>query len=453
MKRSLPRLVATYVFTLLALAIVIPTVKFDFRGQHYQLRNLNPEDFDKSFLIQEFAFSPALDLQGGDVTIINVDVSRDLPENRAKSLNKVRDIVLTRLRLVGLGDFEVSTLENAETGEYKLVLKYPQPIAPELLDILIGRGEVSFWTEDVTASEEEKQNAYFDFFAGRKQENIDNSDLLGARVVSDSRIIVSGVETPANFGLKVKFLPAAKLKFASALYESPTGQPILVAIDSTPMGVQAGGQLFNSLDPGDELLLYTFSDDTRLYNAVYAAVISTPVLDYALEIEDTFALAPTLGSDTLPRLTLALPLGFAVSLAAICFYFRRFEKWLIMLNVINALWLVALLKIFGITLSMPMLLGAIATLVLFMLMSVMLLQKVRTEKLQPEELENYYLDVRNKYRNMIVVALVLALALNIWSTLEFAQLADGIGFGLIAGLLAFIIAVRAHLPFLSETKK
>lgn len=448
MKRSLFLLIVTAILSLLALSIALPTVYLHIGGQFKRVRGLDPKDFKPDFLIPEFGFKPSLDLNGGKVSTINIDLSVLPKSQRLTKFSQIRNIIFFRLTNIGFTDFELDDVFNEDTDQYKLFLRYPEDIDQSLLTLMLQKGEVSAWVPDPQNKTDQSKST--DPFAGRLQTGITNSDFSYVAVISDSRIYLSDKTKPSNFGLKVVFNDESSQKMANAVLQS-TSSPMLFAIDQQPVAFQAPGVSINTANIGTELLLATFGSDTQRYNSIVAAVMASPTIDFPVKVDSTETIAPKFDTNTLNLIKAGSLISFVLAQGLLIFYFRKYAKPVVLLNVIFLTWSIALMKIFNVTLSFATYAGFMLMLSGFMSFIVLLMYRTRvkvTGGLTKDELQQAYSRTSSDYNKFFLLTLSLALILQLLRMVNLNQFALGVGFGAITGLLVMNFVARAILPYL-----
>ena len=133
------------IFVVFALTIAIPTFIVNINNQNYKIRGWDPIDFNPNFLLSEFKFLPSLDLYGGSITTISVDMT-DVPEEQKLTvLENTKNLLYRRLLKTNPGYFEINSMVSKEKNEYNLILKLSEKISGDYLSILISPADISFW--------------------------------------------------------------------------------------------------------------------------------------------------------------------------------------------------------------------------------------------------------------------------------------------------------------------
>ena len=457
MKVSVFNITLTVFLSAFALAIAFPTLIIRINNDYYKIRGIDPQDLNAKYVVKEFTFQPAIDVQGGNIITLDVDMGTIADVEKDTEFQRIKDILFTRLTYANFGDFELTSLVNKNEGKYRIILKLPNNIPTELVNLLVTAGNVRVWVEDPNSQikPEEIKTA----FDGRKVTDITNSDFASVSVISgDSRIFVSDPTKPNNFGLKVIFKDEAVYKFFTALYSSPRQTlAMMFTVDNAPVAVQTSGQLFNQLNPGKELLLFTIVPDTSLDNAVLAAIFSTPPLPANVTVSSVAAIPPPLGVTFLPNLKIALLVAFITVQSLLLFYFKRRAYILIVINSIYLVVSIALLKIFNVTLSLALIWGYLLSLVGFLGFMLLVLNRIRSASrgaITNEELSAVYQMSSIQNRNIFILAVLIALVFYFYGNLLLKHFAFGWGFGVASGFLVIILPLKALLPlFLLKFKK
>ena len=112
------------IFVVFALTIAIPTFIVNINNQNYKIRGWDPIDFNPNFLLSEFKFLPSLDLYGGSISTISVDM-KDVPEEQKLTvLENTKNLLYRRLLKTNPGYFEINSMVNKEKNEYNLILNH-----------------------------------------------------------------------------------------------------------------------------------------------------------------------------------------------------------------------------------------------------------------------------------------------------------------------------------------
>lgn len=460
MKRSKIRLLFTVIVTLVTLLIAVPTITFTLGDENKRIRGINPEDLNSSFITSEFGFRPSLDFQEGYATEFNVQLDVLPVRDRSATLNRIRNIIYRRLQLSGIADFELDSLENHETGEYKLVLKSSEQINILLLDLLVQRGELSAWIDDPTvdtaeATEEDLQDPFFT----RQQTGITNDDIESASVVSDSRIFLFDPSTPQNYGIRLVYRPESTNSYVNAAQQSVgSTSPILYAIDSNPIAFQTPGQIYDPLNPGRTSLLVTLNEDTRQTNAIIASVMGTPTINFPVSLLDQQVLQSRYGGVTVSVLQIGSVVGFVLLQLAFWVFFRKQALFSLVMQSLFAVWGLALMKMFTLTLSLGTLLGFLSGFSMFMIFMGFLLVRLRdfaSDGYSKDELAQVHSETVKSFRNFSIVLLLIILISQSFGIVPVLHYTNGLGFAIVSGILVVLIALPGVLPefYLRKTKK
>ena len=452
MKKSLFNSLLWLVITIFLFTIAFPTLIINYNNATYRVEGWDPSDVNPSFIFPEFRFLPALDLQGGNIATLKVDLSSVEESQRDIKLNEIKNIIFLRLLKTNPGYFELHSSVNKENGEYNLLLKLPEKINESFLNLLITPANLMFWVEDSEmagkVSEEEAQQ---NILAGRKMSNLTNSDIESVSVVSDARCYFNDAAAPRNFCIKVIFKPESKTEFLEALYASPTGQtPLLLVIDGVPIAVQAMGQFYSGVTPDRELLLYPGITDEWVATAVLAAIVSDTPIESSVSLTSVNTVEPLLGLNTLSYLKLSLISAvFAVCLL-LAVYFRKRSLLAIAGLLLFLIYDIALMKVFNLVLDLPLIAGFLASLLLFLSFIIYMLYRIRTASksgLEAEELESALEVVSKHYRNLTLIVVIGAFIISVFAPLFVISFYNGMGFGVIVGLILLAFPVK-HLASL-----
>lgn len=469
---------------ILSFLIALPTINMKIGDNELNIRGLNVDDIKKDTQIQDFQFASSLDINGGQVVTYTADLSGIAEENRDAVFNEIKSIINFRISKMNVGDYELSTFVDKETPAYKVVLKAPQSLKEEQLTQLDSRGEISFWieqAEQIAFDEngepiDEKKNKKKDPLEGTAYESrvitdLNNLDIISAHVISDSRVFLTSafLESipdqsilPENsgqirtYGVSVTYNSSSNIALFTALSANPLGtSPMLVSIDGEPVAYQASGQDLSTftLDKENTVLFYTLTNDTSRDNQVLAALLSSPSIDYPVELTSVEVISPILGNHISNNIKVGLGLSFVLSQALLFYYFKKSRgRFVILTNTIYLVTTIALLKVFGtisnanIPLSFALVAGVIMAIASFMAFTALMTYRIRTKSqggLLKDEVVDEYIRTRDEYRNFVIAFVLIAFVIQSYGTLPLDQFANGLGFGVISGLFSFLFIVKS----------
>jgi hypothetical protein len=457
-KKSLFQSIFWFLLTIVFFTIAFPTLVVNFNNNLYRFRGWDPVDLNPEFLLQEFRFFPSLDLQGGNIATLSVDLSDVNEAERETKLEEIKNIIFLRLLKINPGYFELHSSFSAELQEYNLLLKLPEKIDENLLSILISPGQSVFWVEDTSITEEiPEEIAQQDPLAGRKATDLNNEDIASVTIVSDARCYFNDPSAPKNFCLKILFKPDSKSEFIEALYASPTGQvPLLLLVDNFPVAVQAQGQFYSGVTPDRELLLYTVVADTWLANAVLGSIVSDSSLDRNVSLTSINTIDPLLGINTLSNLKMAIFSALIAISVLLYIYFRKRSGFAILAIIIFLIYDIAFMKIFNLVIDLPLIAGFLASFLIYLMFIIYLLYKVRSASskgLDHIELESAYETVKGYYRNLALVVIIGAFIVSILAPIFVINFYNGLGFGIIIGLVLIYLPIKQLLSVIFLRKE
>ena len=442
-------------FVLGLLSIAIPTITFKIGDEYKRIRGIDPKDFSKDFVISDFAFRPSLDLQGGKIATFKIIIPIEGAEKRKEELEKTKNIIFSRLINSRISNFELNSLVNTEKDEYKIILKFPNNLSENLMQVITTPGNISFYTDDSQNQKTDTTdpNATKDKpFGDRIITKLSNSDIESVKVVSDARCYFNDINAPRNYCLAIQFKASSDTLFKNALYSNPTPKlPLLMVIDESPIAVQTGGQIFNPTRPGRELLVYPVVDDNWLATSILGSLMNTTPLTTYIEKEQINDLQPLLQEDIINVVKISLLVGFVICDVLLIIYFRKKALFAIVVSTIFLITNIAVLKIFNLILDLPLIFGFILAYALFMAFVIGLLYRIRTASksgLIEEELFISKEAIKFEYRNITLVVVLISFVMNIFGTIFSVSLFTGFTFGLLLGLVIVYNAFSIVLPII-----
>ena len=134
MKVSVFNITLTVFLSAFALAIAFPTLIIRINNDYYKIRGIDPQDLNAKYVVKEFTFQPAIDVQGGNIITLDVDMGTIADVEKDTEFQRIKDILFTRLTYANFGDFELTSLVNKNEGKYRIILKLPNNIPTELVN-------------------------------------------------------------------------------------------------------------------------------------------------------------------------------------------------------------------------------------------------------------------------------------------------------------------------------
>ena len=440
---------------LLALfSIAVPTISLKISDNYYRIRGIDPKDFDETLVISEFGFRPSLDLQGGKIQTFKVNLENIEVGKRSEELENVKNNIFIRLLESKMFNFELNTLSNEITNEYKIIIKYPNNIDENLLQVLITPGNISFYADDSlntkpNETEEEKQQKPY---GERAITNLTNNDIEAVNVISDARCYFNDITKPRNYCLMIVFKDESKTKFINALYKNPTPKvPLLAVIDGAPVAVQTGGQIFNPTSPGRELLVYPVVDDTLTATSVLGSLMNSIPIETSVEQEKIDSISPLIQEDIMTLVKVSLMSAVIISYGLLLFYFRKRGVFAIVASIVFLITDIAMMKMFNLILDIPLIIGFLLAYSLFMVFVINLIFKYRTLSkgtLLADELTVNFENHRTEYRNVTLLITAVAFVMTFFGTVFAISLFTSFAFGVILGLTIMYIAFPVLLPLI-----
>lgn len=426
----------------------IPSFGFNLGSKHVEVRGLNPEDIGLQNYFSKFSFNPSLDFEGGTETILKIDIEASDDEKKLIEFERTRNIIATRLQSLRLGDFNLKSYYNLEEDDFQLHLRTSDPIDQAVLGILLTNGNVGLWIEDseIEVSEEEAQ--LNPFFAGRRQLEVNNSNILSVGIISDSRIYIQDANEPNEHGFEIKFDQNA----VPELYEAALSRvPILITIDNSPVAVQATGQLATETDYGDTILAASLFTDEDLLNSILRAVMATPTINGFVDVAQSYSVGPELGNGFRTEVMANFAIGFVMLCCAFGVFFKRRSIGAIVSLFFYITLSIALFQLLNSILSIAVIIGFMIAIVFFVIFLLLLNQRilVRTKQgLTDNELFGVLNTTKDQHQKVFIFLIALGLVLQFWGTVDFYHFGFGLGIGAVAGYLAMILAIPSVYPYI-----
>lgn len=458
MKKSIIKVVFWGLLSIILLAIAIPTITVNINNQYYRIRGIDPQDVNSNYLIKEFKFTPSLELQGGSIGTIDIDMTNVKTEDRASVFATNRNNFLLRLytfqsflkRSLRSLNFEVQEAISTDNTSYKLLAKFPEVVDKERLSIFTTSGSISVWVDDSAntdpnATEEELANLPY---GQRTMAEIGNENIASVNVITDSSCYFNDETTPRNFCLRMTFKADAQSKFNKAFVETATLKyPAILVVDGAPIAVKSTGQTLNVNSPGLSIDWYPLVDDDYETTAILASVLNEAPLSSNVALGEFNTLEATTGVNTLNYLKIAIFSAFIVVNVLLMVYFKK-RGWLAVgLNVLFAIFTVAVMKMFGLVLDYALVVGAVASFLVFLSFVSYMLYQIRTAAsggLTETEIDDLYTHTKKYYTYFTILTCIIALFISYFAPAFLLSMFIGFGFGVIMGYIVLSLP-GAHL--------
>lgn len=433
------------------LAVAIPTLSIKTSDNTYlRIRGIDPKDISSNYVISDFSFRPSLDLQGGTVQNLSVNLDSFDKSQRKAELEKIKNQIFIRLLQSRISNFELNTLVSVDRNEYKLVLKYPDNIDPNLMQVIITPGYIQFYADN---SLNVTDNSMDDSaYGNRIAANLSNDDIASVKLVSDARCYFNDSTTPRNYCLAINFKSTSYDAFKAALYNNPTPTlPLLVVIDGAPIAVQTGGQIFNASSPGTELLVYPVVDDTITATSVLGSLMNSQPISSSISQDNVDKISPLLNENILLILKISLLCAVVISDVLLMFYFRKKGLFAVAASSVFIVTNIAVMKMFNLILDIPLVIGFILAYVLFMVVVMNLIYKLRTASkgaLMEDELATHFDNHKKEYRNITLLIVAISLVMSYLGTVFSISLFTSFAFGILLGFTIFYVAFPVLLPLI-----
>jgi len=486
------KLIVIAVISIIAFAISIPTISFSINDRDYQIRGFKLADVSQNKILGDFSFQKSLELHGGNRYTYEISLQNNDSQHIQEVTDRVMEIMEARLYFLNLGEYKIYSLIEGDKSQPKaqIIVEVAYEVDSEIMRKLANRGEVEAWTIDyerlygtssinVEGAESETPEMVDPyagtFFETRKQEYFKNEDIAFVSIVSDSRVFMDNTvvsmlpendyfpeesTTPLNFGLKLHVSEDAKQRFLIMLSSNPRGlSPVIFSIDGEPVALQASGDTSSTNQAPDSILLYTFGDDTLIYNNSIAAFFSTPIIETTTYLTDVSVIAALLGDGIYRDMIIVLSIGLLLSQIVWIYYFKKRSKFGVIVNIIFAIWNIGLLKlsaVFGMVLTNSLIYGSWVATFVFMSFVALTTYRIRTLSgagLTDDEVDSVIKKNKNDFRSLTILFIVIAWILQKYGTYMVDQFASGMGFGVLTGLFVVTLVFAPLLKTTFITRK
>lgn len=421
-----------------------PATDIKVLGHHIDWDGLNLSTISGHRYEGELRFRDALDTRGGVKYTFESDLATFPEDERQKTAEELVYKFADRLERNGYKDFDMRWWINDGTKVISTVLVANQAEDDAvLISLLASRGNFSFWTQDPEYSPEE-ENTEFNFYQGMKPADITQGDILSLKSVY-------GVKNN-GYGFKLKFKNESAFNILS-FTQTETYRTTMMVIDGQPVAVRSY-QLETTGDVSSyEPVVHMTSliDNSFDINDTVEVMWQTGELPASLELTDSQPISPLLGESFENNIKLAIFIAVCLLSILLIFRYRFLGIFVVLTYFLFSILLIFVLMLFRAQFSLPLIFGIFLGFLLFLLLQIDLLSRLKRYPLQ--DIEAVYSDVdkiQSSYRRLLIVLLGLALVISHVPIFEVAQTANVLGVGIIATLIISYLAHYLYLvPFYS----
>jgi len=397
----------------------------------------------------QFALKRVLDIQCGMRVTLQADMTALSPAQRSTALDEAHDVISRRVDGYGVSDATVQTVQLGRS--YQIQAELPGVVdAQQALSLLGKTAQLDFRVESSEAAKKTAtsagQVASFDQF---KSSGLTGKQLIQAQVEHDPK-----TNQP---GIGLAFDQEGTQLFAE-LTKSHIGQPIGIFVDDVPIMIPTVNQPITN---GQAQISGSFTEDQARQLAIQ---LNSGALPVPLKVVAQEVVGATLGQDTINQTVRAGMLGVALVMLFMLLNYGTRGVITIISLALYSIYTIALYKLFGITLSVPGIVGLLLSIGMAVDSTILIFERLKEELRldRPYKValqrgfDRAWNSIKDANAVTIIVSLILINPLNL-SILNTSGAVRGFGvtlfLGVLVSLFTGVIVTRTLMRlFLQENK-
>lgn len=323
--------------------------------------------------------STDLEIEAKSALVYNVTFGENfLKQERLRVIEQSLEIINRRVNETGTKEPIIQ-----RQGDARIVLQVPGLDNPEHLKILLGRtAKMTFHMVDGTVSSDDIERGTVPTGTKILLGDDKRTDGKAIKYAIQSRVMLSGdllVDAKTGFEqqsgepvVSFRFNPVGARKFADITSEN-IGKPFAIVLDNKVITapvirsaiIGGSGQISGS---------FTVESANDLALLLRAGALPAP-----LKIIEERSVGPSLGADSIAAGTLASVVGIALVVIFMIVFYGLFGFFADIAMIVNAFMTIALLAMFGATLTLPGIAGIVLTLGMAVDANVLIYERMREE--------------------------------------------------------------------------
>lgn len=388
-----------------------------------------------------------LDLQGGMHVLLDADTS-DIPDNKVSSAMSAA-VATLRNRIDVFGVKETSI---AIQGQKSILVQVPGVVDRQIIDDLKEVGRLEF--KLVSVDEDKFSRA----LQGDIPDGYNLKEYRGTKLLLQDQPVLTGADLAESYvgfdhygeaEVRLRFTTEGTRKFAQITQEN-IGKLLAIILDGQ---VSSAPRIQEAILGGRAQITGDFSiDEAR----ATSAVLNSGALPVPLEVAEERSVGPLLGFDSIQRGIRSIALGAALVAIFVLIYYLLGGIVTLICLALDLLFILAGLRLFGATLTLPGIAGMILTLGMAVDANVLILERIREElklgKPLSVAVRNGFEKAKRTIFDANLTTLIAALFLFIYGTGPIRGFAITLSLGIISSLFTAVFIGRVVFTFLLDLK-
>lgn len=377
MKVKNPKYILLFIFLLTVTAIVIDLPRIPIRFNQFGM-NIDQEvggyklDLFNGAITRDLEIKKGLDISGGVSVLLQADMSKIGESDRDEALRSLRDIIETRVNLLGISEANVQS--SKYNNEYRVIVELAGVFDTQKALETIGQvAKLDFRIEDdkpipdITPKEGESAPE-LDLTVNYTPTDISGADLRKASVEFSSA--AGSVSSGAQIKLQLNTDGTKKFK---ELTEKNVGKRLAIFLDDNML---IAPTINTAITDGVAIITGSFPLDyaKQLVTQLNAGALPVPV-----SVLEQRTIGPTLGQESVVKNVAAGLIGLVIVILFMIFYYGRLGVFASVALIIYALLTLALYKFIPVVLTLPGLAGFILSIGMAVDANILIFERIREE--------------------------------------------------------------------------
>lgn len=384
-----------------------------------------------------------LDLRGGMSVLLDADVS-DIPRDRISSaMDAAAATLQTRIDAFGVREPSITV-----QGENSILVQVPGIVDRQIVDELkeVGRLEFKLVSDDGEKIERAME--------GDVPEGYRLKDYEERRILVEEDPVLTGADLSESFvgfdqyggaEVRLRFTSEGSRRFADVT-RGNVGRSLAIVLDGR---VSSAPRIQEAILGGQAQITGDFSmDEAR----ATVAVLNSGALPVPLNVAEERSVGPLLGFDSIQRGVRSIILGAALVAVFVLIYYLLGGIVTIICLVLDLLFILVGLRLFGATLTLPGIAGIILTLGMAVDANVLILERIRDElrlgKPISVAVKNGFDKAKRTIFDANLTTLIAALFLFIYGTGPIRGFAITLSLGIISSIFTAVFIGRIIYTFI-----
>lgn len=384
-----------------------------------------------------------LDLKGGMYVLLRADTSKLDSSQASSAIGGAIEKIRNRIDAYGVAETAISV-----QGNNSILVKLPGVVDRDIVRKLkaVGKLEFKLVNEDPQLREAAAKGEVPEGYEWKQYET--------TYLLLEKEPVMTGADLEESFAIVQEILPIVTLQFTSSgakkfatITEENVGKHLAIILDDKVMSAPV--IRVPILDGRGQIESETFTlDEAR----ALSFVLNSGALPVPLIVEEERSVGPLLGSDSIRRGINSIILGAVLVVIFMLIYYLLGGIVAVICLILDLLFILAGLRIFHGTLTLPGIAGMILTLGMAVDANVLIFERIREELREKKPLSiairNGFDRAKRTIFDANITTLIAAFALYIFGTGPIKGFATTLSLGIVASIFTAVFVGRTIFSFL-----